>query len=59
VQCVRDLAVLSQVTASYVCQTAARCGLVPSTQDCLPAATLGGREALDLVRRALAVLGEG
>lgn len=59
VPCVRDLGLVSQATTSFVCQTAARCGLLPSSEDCLPAATLGGREALDLVRRTLVVLGEG
>lgn len=59
VACVSDFAVLSAPTASFVCQTAVRCNLVPTTDDCLLGAALSGREALDLIRRALVLLGEG
>lgn len=41
---------------NWVCQTAARCGLIGDPLDCLPAARVSGREALDLVRRGLEAL---
>ena len=40
-----------------VCGTAARCGLIASPGDCLPAAPLSGGDAVELIRRALKQLG--
>ncbi|MEM8929824.1 MAG: hypothetical protein AAGE94_01545 [Acidobacteriota bacterium] len=40
----------------WVCATAARCGLLADPLDCLPAARLSGREALELVRHGLEAL---
>ncbi|MEM9292335.1 MAG: hypothetical protein AAGD01_11690 [Acidobacteriota bacterium] len=40
-----------------LCGAATRCDLVPSESDCLPGAGLSGREALELVHRAMKQLG--
>lgn len=37
-----------------VCQTAARCLLLSDAAECLPQATVAGREAVELIRRTLA-----
>ena len=37
-----------------ICSSAARCGLLPETSDCLPAAAISGDQALELFRLGLA-----
>lgn len=40
-----------------VCETAGACGLLPDVADCLPTATVSGREALELSRLTQELLG--
>ncbi len=44
---------------SWVCETAARCRLIPEAADCLPRASISGGEALDVFRHSLDLLGSG
>jgi len=46
-----------QAAAGAVCTTAASCELVPSGDDCQMAAPLSGADAVELIRRALKLLG--
>jgi tetratricopeptide (TPR) repeat protein len=46
-----------QSSQSAVCAAAASCGLVPSEDDCQMAAPLSGSDAVELIRRALKILG--
>lgn len=57
VPCASEVAINPRPSHSFVCSTAAACGLLPSTGDCLARAPVSGGEALELVRRALARLG--
>lgn len=44
-------------SSSFVCEVAARCGLIASSSDCLPSGTVSGTEDLELIRRGLLLLG--
>ena len=44
-------------TRRWVCGKAVDCSLIAETTECLPAATLSGNEAIDLVRRCLDHIG--
>lgn len=48
---------LNRRSRRWVCEQAAGCGLIAESGECLPAATLSGREAVDLVRLCLKHLG--
>jgi hypothetical protein len=41
------------------CEAAVACGLIATPEDCLPGASISGREAVELLRRALEVAGGG
>lgn len=49
--CVQDFP--DRPSIDTVCTTAVRCTLLDRVEDCLPQATVSGREALDLLRRTL------
>ena len=53
--CARDLA--PRPSQEAICAAAERCRLIPSVADCLPEATVSGREALGYVQRALELSG--
>jgi len=46
-----------QASQGAVCTAAASCGLVPSDEDCQMAAPLSGSDAVELIRRALKLMG--
>jgi len=52
--CVGDFGATTTPSSDLICQSAARCGLLAETEDCLPTAALGGAEAQDLIRKTLA-----
>jgi hypothetical protein len=47
----------AQAGARTACQAAARCGLIPSEEDCLPGTPLSGADAVEMIRRTLELLG--
>lgn len=44
-------------STSAVCDAAASCGFIPPGDECSPSSALGGSEAVELIRRALKLLG--
>jgi hypothetical protein len=54
--CAEPVALAPRPSSELICSAAARCRLTASVDDCLPQATLGGGEALELVHRALDLL---
>ena len=55
--CVGALADRKRLSWPIACAAAASCGLIEAEDDCLPAATLSGAEAVELCRRAQLLLG--
>ncbi|HXO22598.1 MAG TPA: hypothetical protein VOA87_21965 [Thermoanaerobaculia bacterium] len=50
--CVGAGAANPQPSQQFVCEAAARCGIVPSADDCAPGDALSGEDAIELIRRS-------
>ncbi len=57
--CLSSMPLGDRPTHDEVCAAAARCGLLPAPEDCLPGATLSGSEALEMFRHTLQLLSTG
>lgn len=59
--CLGDSGVLVRASSAHpqLCALSAQCLLIPEPGDCLPAASISGSEALELVRTTLDMLGSG
>ena len=55
--CISRAPAVESLAPSEICAYSARCGLLDETGDCLAAAQVSGRDAQELLRRSLAVLG--
>jgi hypothetical protein len=55
--CLGEPPLTGTTSIDYVCRVTARCGLLPSEDDCLPHSVVSGGTALDMCRRAQEQLG--
>lgn len=55
--CMGEPPLTGSTSFEYVCRVTARCGLLPSEADCLPASVVSGGTALEMCRRAQEQLG--